>query len=83
MTPSPAFTYWRRSSRSGTGGNCVEVAFAHWRKSSRSSTQSNCVEVASTVDAVGIRDSKDPDGPVLAVPHTAWAAFLTGLRMAK
>lgn len=81
MTTPIVFTDWRRSSRSGTGGNCVEVAFTGWRKSSRSGSHSNCVEVASTVDAVGIRDSKDPDGPVLAVPHTAWTTFITVVRL--
>lgn len=75
-----ASAIWQRSSRSGDAGNCVEVAFASWRKSSRSGTQSNCVEVASTVDVVGIRDSKDPDGAVLVVPRTAWGTFLPALR---
>lgn len=37
-----------------------------WRKSTRSGSQSNCVELAGTLDAV--RDSKNQDGPVLAVP---------------
>lgn len=36
---------WRKSSRSGNGGNCVELAVA-WQKSSRSGNGGNCVEVA-------------------------------------
>lgn len=36
---------WRKSSRSGNGGNCVELAIA-WQKSSRSGNGGNCVEVA-------------------------------------
>ena len=36
-----------------------------WRKSSHSANTDNCVEVANTLDA--LRDSKNPDGPVLAV----------------
>jgi hypothetical protein len=34
-----------------------------WRKSSYTGNQGNCVEVAHTKDAV--RDSKNPNGPVL------------------
>lgn len=39
------FASWRKSSRSGSSGSCVEVA-AGWRKSSRSAANGNCVEVA-------------------------------------
>jgi hypothetical protein len=34
-----------------------------WRKSSYSSEDGACIEVAHTLDA--LRDSKNPDGPVL------------------
>jgi hypothetical protein len=48
-----------------------------WFKSSYSSDQGGaCVEVAACPDAVHIRDSKDPDGPVLIVTPDAWAAFV-------
>lgn len=72
---------WRKSSRSGSGsGNaCVEVTFADaaWRKSSRSGGgDGSCVEVAFAGPAVAVRDSKDPDGPVLAFPASSWSAFL-------
>lgn len=40
---------------------------ASWRKSSYSGGEGgNCIELRNTLDAV--RDSKRPDGPVLAVP---------------
>jgi len=61
---------WVKATASGTG-NCVE---ARWRKASASGT-SNCVEVAAA-GAVQVRDSKDPDGPVLTFTHTEWEAFL-------
>ncbi|GAA2444117.1 DUF397 domain-containing protein [Actinomadura vinacea] len=64
---------WRKASRSGeNGGNCVELAVLSWRKSSRStSSGGNCVELADAADAVAVRDSKDPDGPVLLLTRAA------------
>lgn len=40
-----------------------------WRKSSRSNGSSSCVELNRTLDAV--RDSKNPEGPVLPVAGLA------------
>lgn len=53
-----------------------------WRKSSYSGTQGtgSCVEVALAPEVVAVRDSKDPEGPVLAVSRTAFARFVGGLR---
>lgn len=36
----------------------------------------NCVEVARAAARVGMRDSKDPAGPMLAFAPTGWSAFL-------
>ncbi|WP_433259872.1 DUF397 domain-containing protein [Actinosynnema sp. CS-041913] len=48
-----------------------------WRKSSYSAgAQSSCVEVAPTRAGVVVRDSKNPDGPVIDYPATHWRAFL-------
>ncbi len=54
---------------------------ARWIKSSLSFSNSNCVEVAS-LDAgeIGVRDSKDPQGPVLRFTPGEWDAFLGGAR---
>ena len=71
-----SWTAWRKSSYSGAANSdCVEVA---WRKSSYSADgNSACVEVAVGSEAVGVRDSKNTDGPTLAFPVTHWRHFLT------
>ncbi|MFG3559072.1 DUF397 domain-containing protein [Micromonospora sp. NPDC047557] len=57
----------------------MDLTGAIWRKSTRSSGNSgDCVEVADNLpDLVGVRDSKDPSGPVLVVAPAAWRAFVT------
>jgi hypothetical protein len=42
-----------------------------WRKSSFSGDTGNCVEVAVSVEAVAVRDSKNPAGPRLEFPASA------------
>lgn len=54
---------------------------APWVKSSFSFANGNCVEVAALPSGfVGIRDSRDPGGPVLRFTRAEWAAFLGGAR---
>ena len=69
---------WSKSSySSGEGGACVEMAVS-WRKSSHSGDDgADCVEVANCPGTVHVRDSKDVDGPQLALSAGAWSAFLT------
>ena len=75
MTASePDGMVWHISSYSGSGGTCVQVG---WRTSSYSGNGGDCVEVAPAPDCVLVRDSKDPDGPGLAVPTAAWRALPT------
>ena len=50
-----------------------------WRKSSRCGN-ATCVEVAKVDDQYLIRDSKNPDGPVLRCTRERWASFIAGLR---
>ncbi|MFE2753257.1 DUF397 domain-containing protein [Actinosynnema sp. NPDC059335] len=47
-----------------------------WFKSSRSADNPSCVEVRFVPDAIDVRDSKNPTGPVLTFPRAAWAKFL-------
>ena len=52
-----------------------------WIKSSLSFSNSNCVEVAGLPDGrVGLRHSKDSEGPVLRFTPDEWRAFLGGVR---
>ncbi|WP_030171236.1 DUF397 domain-containing protein [Spirillospora albida] len=53
--------------------------FETWRTSSYSgSSGGECVEVAASAPAVAVRDSKNPDGPMLTFDAETWAAF-TGM----
>jgi len=59
----------------------MELTGARWRTSTRSNSNGgNCVEVAGNLPGVvGVRDSKDRPGPVLAFTPDAWRAFVTNL----
>jgi hypothetical protein len=52
-----------------------------WIKSSLSFSNGNCVEVAGLPDGrVGVRHSKESEGPVLRFTPDEWRAFLGGVR---
>ncbi|MER7754457.1 DUF397 domain-containing protein [Kitasatospora sp. NPDC097643] len=52
-----------------------------WRKSTYSNGGGQCIEVADGFTGVmPVRDSKDPDGPVLLFSSPAWQAFVTAVR---
>ena len=53
-----------------------------WRKSSYSGNGGgDCVEVACNLPGVvAVRDSKNPDGPVLIISRNEWARFISRLR---
>jgi len=53
----------------------MDITGAAWRKSSYSGGASgNCVEVAAA-RMVAVRDSADPEGPVLAFGPKEWQRF--------
>jgi Domain of unknown function (DUF397) len=47
-----------------------------WRKASHSVGNGACIEVSSALGHVSVRDSKDPDGPVLSYSADAFRSFL-------
>jgi Domain of unknown function (DUF397) len=56
--------------------NCVEVSY----QKSSSCTRGDCVEVGHGEDKFFVRDSKNPNGPVLEFSRDEWDAFLAGVR---
>jgi hypothetical protein len=56
----------------------MDMTGARWRKSTRSGSNGGaCVEVADNLPGVvGVRDSKDPTGPVLTFDPQTWRAFV-------
>lgn len=58
---------------------------AIWRKSSYSGDNgAACVEVTGSVPgAIHMRDSKNPEGPVLAFSSGAWRVFLNRVKAGR
>ncbi len=61
---------WRKSSRSGGEGNCVEVAALAGARNSA---------VGAGDGVVGVRDSKDRPGPALSFGSAAWTRFVAAV----
>jgi hypothetical protein len=59
-----------------------DLSSAQWHKSSYSGGEGgDCVEVADGYPGiVPVRDSKEPQGPVLVFPVASWTAFVVGVR---
>jgi hypothetical protein len=51
-----------------------------WFKSSRSGNNGQCAEVRDRGDAIDVRDSKNPNGPVLTFTPAEWGAFVEGVK---
>ncbi|NJQ16570.1 DUF397 domain-containing protein [Streptomyces bohaiensis] len=61
-------------------GRAERFEGAEFRTSSYSQPHdSYCAEVALSGSAVGVRDSKDPGGPVVAFRRESWARFVDGV----
>ncbi|WP_406380988.1 DUF397 domain-containing protein [Streptomyces sp. NBC_01618] len=59
-----------------------ELSTARWRKSSYSNTNGGeCVEIADDFPGIiPVRDSKNPTGPALLIPTSAWNDFIASLK---
>jgi Domain of unknown function (DUF397) len=51
-----------------------------WRKSIRRQPNGSYVELAVLDGRIGVRDSKDPDGPILTFP---WAALIADVKAGR
>ncbi|RSO13706.1 DUF397 domain-containing protein [Streptomyces sp. WAC 06783] len=64
----------------------MTIESPRWFKSSYSSNGGACIEVATnlttTHGVVPVRDSKDPNGPVLTLSPEAWAGLVKFARHA-
>ncbi|MGW0474527.1 DUF397 domain-containing protein [Streptomyces coeruleorubidus] len=60
----------------------LDLTTAAWRKSSYSDGgASNCLEVSDNhPGSVPVRDSKQPDGPILVFGASPWTSFLAGVK---
>ncbi|PRY35398.1 DUF397 domain-containing protein [Umezawaea tangerina] len=59
-----------------------ELRTAVWRKSSRTGgSGGQCVEIAMCSTVSGVRDSKDPRGPVLEFRRASLVSFLNNIKM--
>ncbi|MFH8980077.1 DUF397 domain-containing protein [Streptomyces varsoviensis] len=55
---------WFKSSYSGNGGQCIEIA----------------ANLAAPHGTVPVRDSKNTDGPTLSFTPTAWNTFVAAVK---
>ncbi|MHB9860071.1 DUF397 domain-containing protein [Streptomyces sp. YIM S03343] len=58
---------WFTSSHSNNGGQCIQVA----------------TNLATSHDTIPVRDSKNPNGPVLSFPADSFSSFVTGVKEGK
>lgn len=59
----------------------VDLTGAVWNRSSASGPNcDNCVEVAFVDNAIAVRDSKHPEGPILLFTQAEWDAFVGGAK---
>jgi CRISPR/Cas system-associated protein Csx1 len=58
----------------------MDSRYCEWRKASYSNGNAECVEIGHASGAIAVRDTKNRDGVVLAVPASAWHTFIGSLK---
>jgi Domain of unknown function (DUF397) len=60
----------------------IDLSRARWHKSTHSNGgEGGCIEVADNLPGVvAVRDSKDPDGPVLTLGTAAWRQVIRDVK---
>lgn len=56
------------------------MAINRWWKASYSNNQGGCIEVGDLGTAVGVRDTKDREGPHLRFEPSAFEAFVASVK---
>ena len=65
----------------GANGRGEAQSSSGWRKSSYSASNGHCVEIACLPGgAIGVRDSKATDGPILSFAPHVWSKFVEVVR---
>ncbi|TDV53810.1 DUF397 domain-containing protein [Actinophytocola oryzae] len=59
------------------GVSADDLPGAAWRKSSYSGAVGNCVELSWLGERAGVRNSRDPHGPVLVLPTCSLKSFVS------
>jgi hypothetical protein len=78
----PGTDRWRLEMRQTSNGMPAgQLPAVTWLKSRRSNPSGNCVEMARLPEGeVAVRNSRDPDGPVLVCTTREIAAFIDAVR---
>ena len=71
---------WRKSSHSGNGSDCVEIAVADSAQAVVDPAQPAIEHKRDAERLFLVRDSKDPGGPILAFTPAEWDAFVDDLK---
>jgi hypothetical protein len=86
--PTQSRAVWRKSSYSnGTGGSCVEVAALSPKNGHGSQDRIKIFPFTGLMgdpeQQVAVRDSKDPNGPVLAFTPSEWGTFTRAIKSGR
>jgi hypothetical protein len=64
--------------------SAMDLSAARWRNSSHSDHHGGeCVEIADLSPVIAVRDSKDPDGPILTLDAATWRTFTHRIKSSR